>query len=266
MTTGRNGTEFHGSPSCLGRSLSGRPMPRYRFAAHFHHDSADVSAVLVAHGVDAEKVLRLYSRVLRYDVARICNTIAALKALGVDYAKALNRWPTLWSIDPPCWGERLAVLQGLNLDVAKVVTKCPALLGHPPDTLRAKLEALSGMGLKVAYVVRRCPSVFTLSDDRIRSTIAFLNSVGLDGVRVVNGFPAILCSSVDSKLRPVVHFVTVTMGRDVTKLHTCPHCFSLSMTDRLIPRYQFAVVHNKQHLSLGTLFCTTEDRFAKTMG
>lgn len=74
-------------------------------------------------------------------------------------------------------------------------------------------EALSQMGLKAAKVVRCCPSVFGFSEDRIRRTLAFLNGVGLDGVRAVNTSPMVLCYSVDRKLRPIVQFVTVEIGR-----------------------------------------------------
>jgi hypothetical protein len=203
---------------------------------------------------------------LRYNPERIRATIAALEAVGVDYTKALNRWPILWSSDPGCWGDRMAVLRELGLDAAKVVTSSPSALSHPPDTLRAKIQALQATGLDVSKVVRHCPSVFGYGTDRIRSTLAFLDGVGLDGVRIVNAVPAILCYSVDAKLRPIVNFVTTTMGRNVTELSRHPACFCFSLNGRLVPRYQFAVLHDKQTLSLNMLFGTTDVRFQQAMG
>lgn len=64
------------------------------------------------------------------------------------------------------------------------------------------------------------PWVLKKGSDRIRHILAFLDGVGLGGVRLANAFPAVLGCSVDTKLRPVVHFVTLTMGRSVTELQT----------------------------------------------
>jgi len=112
---------------------------------------------------------------------------------------------------------------------------------------------------------RSMPTVFNCSEIRIRNTLDFLNSVGLDGVRIVNAYPSVLCFCVDTKLRPVVHFVTIVMGRDVRALQKNPACLGFSLHGRLIPRYQFAILHHKQHLSLGTLFNTADERFVNSL-
>jgi hypothetical protein len=221
---------------------------------------------LSAHGVDVERLRRVFPRVLRYDPARIRVTIATLVALGVDPVKALHRWPPLWGIDADCWEERLAVLRELNLDVAEVVTGCPAVLSRLPDALRAKVGVLLRMGLDKVRVVRKCPSVFGYSDGRIRNTLIFLDGVGLDGVRVINAYPTILHANVDTKLRPIQRFVTVTMGRTVTELSKYPVIFTYSLNGRLVPRYHFSVRHHKQHLSLSSIFGTPNERFARAMG
>jgi len=227
--------------------------------------SADASAVFATHGVDVDRVRRMYPPALRYDSIRILTTIDALKALSVDHAKALDRNPRVWSYHPQGWDERLAVLQRLKLDDAKIIVTCPSLLGLPPGTLRAKVEALQGMGLDATKVVRHCPNSLTFCEERIRGTASFLDSVGLDGVRVINACPTILNSKA-TKLQPVVHFVTATIGRTVTVLHKYPARFRYSLNGRLVPRYQFAVLHHKDHLSLGALFTPNDERFAKTMG
>jgi hypothetical protein len=221
--------------------------------------------VFAAHGVDVARVRRMYPHALQYEPARILETIAALKSLSVDFVKVLNRWPALWRVDPRCWEERVAVLRDMGVDVARVLTGCPAVLGFPPDTLRAKGTALSRMGLKAAHVVKLCPTVFGFSDDRIRHTLAFLDGVGLDGVRLANAFPAVLGFSVDTKLRPVVHFVTLTMGRAVTELQNCPACFGYSLKGRLVPRYAFAVLHHKQHHSLRDLYGPRDECFVLSL-
>jgi hypothetical protein len=223
-------------------------------------------ALVAGQGVDVEKLRRRNPSALQYSTTRVLDTIAALAAIHVDPAKALNRWPNLWSVDPGCWEERLAVLRDFDLDVARIVTASPSVLSHLPNTLRSKVAALSRMGLHSAKVVRNCPRALCLHEDRIRRTITFLNDVGLDGVRVVNGYPPILGLTVDAKLRPIVHFVSITMGRDVTELHNHPACFGYSLKGRLIPRYEFAVRHQKQRLPISTLFATTDDRFVKSMG
>lgn len=190
---------------------------------------------------------------------------AAPGALGVDYSKVLNRWPQLLGMDPGCWRERVAVLRGMNLDIPKVVNACPAVLQRNPQNLQSKFEALSQMGLDATKVVKKCPTVFQYSEERIRNTLIFLNRLGLDSVRVVNTQPTVLCCNVDIKLRPTVRFVTITMGRQVTDLQRFPACFGLSLKGRLIPRYEFAVLHSKQHLSLSTLFGCTDERFSKIL-
>jgi len=240
------------------RAASGAGSPKPK--------QSGVIDIIVAHGVDIEKLRRRNSSALQYPPARIMKTIAALKVIGVHPAKALDRWPILWSVDPSCWGERLDVLRDLDLDVAKIVTASPSVLSHPSETLRLKMAALSQMGLHAAKVVKNCPSVFSLHDERIRRTIVFLDGVGLDGLFIINRVPAVLHFNVDTKLRPVVHFVTITMGRRVTALNTAPASFCYSLNGRMMPRYEFAVLHQKQHLSLSTLFGTTDTCFAKCIG
>lgn len=180
--------------------------------------------------------------------------------------KVLHRWPPLWGIDPRRWEERLAVLRELGLDAAKVISESPAVLSRLPYALRAKVEMMLRTGLDKVRVVRKCPSIFGYSEGRIRNTLIFLDGVGLDGVRVVNAYPTILHANVDTKLRPIQRFVTVTMGRTVTELSKYPVIFTYSLNGRLIPRYHFSVRHHKQHLSLSSLFGTTDERFARTMG
>jgi len=246
-------------PTAFGaRAASGgtRPKP----------DRADTVALLIAHGMNTGRIRRMYPAALRYDPSRILATIAALKALGVDSLKALDRNPRLLAYRSGCWEERLAVLRELNLDVAKVVAACPVVVGLPPGTLRTKAEALRGMGLNVTRVLRHFPHAFTYSEDRIRRTLVFLDGVGLDPVRVVNASPTVLSYKITTKLQPTVDFVTVTMGRNITELYKHSACFGYSLTGRLIPRHRFAVLHQKQHLSLSSLFGSTDDRFAKAFG
>jgi len=250
----RAGTLLMGPRTAM-RMASGAAVPK--------PDNADTAAVLAAHGVDVGRLKRLYPRVLRYEPTRIVAMIAALKALEVAYAKALNCNPRLWGYDPGSWEERLAVFRELGVDVAKLLDGCPGALGLPAHTLRAKVEAMRSMGLDPMKVLKHCPNVLSLSAHRIGNTIAFLNGAGLDGVRVVNSFPVVLGYSVDNKLRPVVHFVSVTMGRDVTELHNHPACFGYSISRRLVPRFEFAVRHQKQHLRMWTLFGTTDTQFVK---
>jgi len=225
----------------------------------------DATGILAAHGIDLDRVQHQYPHALRYDPVRIFATIAALNAVEVDSVKALNRWPQLWKIDPRGWEERFAALREMNIDAMKVFKGCPSILSFPADTLRAKMKALSAMGFDVEKVVKRCPTVFSCSEIRIRNTLDFLNSVGLDGVRIVNAYPSVLCFCVDTKLRPVVHFVTIVMGRDVRALQKNPACLGFSLHGRLIPRYQFAILHHKQHLSLGTLFIIADERFVNSL-
>jgi len=229
-------------------------------------DNADTAAVLAAHGVAVEKLKRLYPRVLRYEPDRIRAMIAALTALRVVPAKVLNRNPSVWGVDPQCWEDRLAALRTLDLDAARVVAGCPCVLHRTPGAVRSKYGTLLRMGLDAAKVVRGCPTVFNLSDDRIGATIAFLDRAGLDGVRLVNNFPPVLCCNVDAKLRPVVHFITTTMGRDVMELQNCPRCFGYSLQKRISPRHAFAVLHQKQRRRLSSLFGTTDMQFAKMTG
>lgn len=138
---------------------------------------------------------------------------AVSRELNVVYAKALNRWPYLWCKPVEHWEDRLAILREMNLEVSRIITLYPAFFSNPPHTLRAKVEALSRIGLDSAKVVRRCPTVFCYSENRIRGILSFLDDVGLDGVRAVNAAPNILGCSVEKKLRLIVHFVTVEMGR-----------------------------------------------------
>jgi len=238
------------------RAVSGAPPP----------ENTATADLLEFYEMDVVWLRCVYPRVLRYDPARIRATIATLKALDVDHAKALRRWPFLWGIDPSRWEERVAVLRPLEVDVGKVVTASPSILARPPAYLQTKLEMLSRIGLNAPKIVRRCPTVFSYSDHRIGNTIAFLDGAGLDGIRIVNGFPSVLCCSIENKLRPIVNFVTSTMRRDVTELHNYPACFGLSLTGRLVPRYEFAALHNRHHLALGTLFGFGDEPFVKWMG
>jgi len=231
-----------------------------------HTGYADAADVLKAHRIDFERVQRLYPHALRYPPDRILATIAAFKTFNADYVKIFSRRPQVCSMDPSSWETRLAVLRELDLDVAKVISGCSAALFIPSDTLRAKVEALSQMGLKAAKVVRHCPSVFGFSEDRIRRTLAFLNGVGLDGVRVVNASPVVLSYSVETKLRPILNFVTIEMGRGIDELQRNPVCFSYSLDGRLRPRYAFATLHSRPHLGLGTLFLHSDQRFAHVLG
>ena len=108
-----------------------------------------------------------------------------------------------------------------------MITRCPAVLGLPPATLQAKVELLKALGLDPAKVVKHCPTIFNYSEARIRGTLAFLNGVGLDGRRIANNRPTVLCYSVDTKLRPIVQFVTIDMGRDICELQWHYACVSL---------------------------------------
>lgn len=101
----------------------------------------------------------------------------------------------------------------MDLDVAKVLTKHPSLLHRPPDVLRAKITALEQMGLCAGKVVRLFPAVVNRTEDRLRRTLTFLAASGLDGVRVINVFPTVSSYSVETKLRPIVQFVTVEIRR-----------------------------------------------------
>jgi len=248
------------------RKQSGLRVRAVLRALDHQPERADAVAVLESHGVSVAKVRRSYAPALRYDPSRMLETIAALKAIEVDFVKALNRWPGLWGVAPTAWAERLAVLRELNFEVAKLVAAYPSVLSLPPDTIREKTEALSRMGLNAGKVLRHCPSAFGYRTDRIRRTITFLDAVGLDSLKTINAFPPLLCYSVDAKLRPKFHFVVFTMGRSVAELSHRPACFSYNLTDRLIPRYEFAVLHRKQHLSLSTLFATSDERFVKMIG
>jgi hypothetical protein len=227
---------------------------------------ADASEAMAAHGIDLQRVRRFYPPALQYPPARILNTIASLRELNVVYAKALNRWPYLWCKPVEHWEDRLAILREMNLEVSRIITLYPAVFSNPPHTLRAKVEALSRRGLDAAKVVRRCPTVFCYSENRIRGTLAFLDDVGLDGVRAVNAAPNILGCSVDKKLRPIVHFVTVEMGRDIAELQRSPEVFTRSLEGRLRSRYAFATLHSKQCSSMGVLFIYTDRLFSKHVG
>lgn len=229
-------------------------------------DHTNATDVLQAHGVDVERIHRLYPHTLRYPPGRILATIAALKDIDVHDVRTLNRDPLLWKSDPRCWAPRLAMLRDMGFDAPKLVAVCPGVLRRPPETLRTKVETLSRLGLDAAKVVRFCPTVFNYSEDRIRGTLAFFNEVSMDGVRVVNSSPAVLCCSVDTKLRPIFRFVTVEMGRDITELQRNPVCFTFSLDGRLRPRHLFATLHSKRHRNIGTFFRYSDPRFAKFIG
>ena len=136
-------------------------------------------------------------------------------------------WPRLLAIDPIGWGPRLEVLRRLNVDVVHVINGSSRPLGFTPAALQAKVDFLQALGLDPAKVVRRCPTVFQYSEARIRGTLSFLDHIGLDGRRVVNNSPTIFNYSVDAKLRPIVQFVTIDMGRDVRELGRYPSCLGL---------------------------------------
>jgi hypothetical protein len=231
-----------------------------------HSKNAETGTVLAAHGVEVARVRRLYPHALRYPPARILATITALKDAKVDHVKALHRAPRLLGMDPQSWEARFAVFRELNLNPVKAISTCPSLLCQPSATLRFHLDALSHLGLDAVQVVRLCPSVLNYSGDRIRGTLDYLHGLGLDSVRFVNRRPGVLCFRVDTKLKPIVHFVTVEMGRDIAELQHNPACLSLSLDRRLRPRYAFAALHSKQMLGLSTLFFTSDLRFAKSIG
>jgi len=267
--TMRRSPLFFGSRVVMHRApgvLSGFDERFGTSTAHQPNESIEAATVLMDHGLDMERLRRRNPRVLRYDPARILATITALKHIDVDHVAVLDRDPLLWGTDPLCWHARISVLHEMQLDVRKIITKCPTLLHLPPDTLRAKVEVLSRMGLRPSKVLRHHPNVLHFKEDRIRRTIEFLNGVGLDGVRVINAYPTIVSYSVDTKLRPIVQFVTAEIGRDVAELRRRPVTFCLSLDGRLKPRYAFAALHSKHHLGIGSLFHYPDPRFVKLIG
>lgn len=245
-------------PSLRVYTVSGALVPK---AEH-----ADAIDALESHKVDVEWIRGACPHVLRYSPARIHGSIAALNKINVDPVKALRRCSRLWCADPQCWDARLAVLRGLDLDVAKVVTSYPHVLLRPPETLKTKIESFEKMGLDATKVLSQRPHVLGLTADRIRGTLAFLESMGLDSVHTANTFPAVMSYNLETKLRPIVHFVTSEMGRDITELQRNPTCFGLSLNSRLRPRYAFAFLHSRNRYSLSALFFSCDFRFARFVG
>jgi len=229
-------------------------------------ESSGSIIALEAHGVDVERIRRRHPRALRYPPDRILAITAACEVLELDPGKILRRCPRLLSADPERWDRRLAVLRELDLDVPKMVTAFPELLLSAPDTLKTKLEALVRMGLHPAKIMRCFPNALGLREDRIRSTLSFLDAARIDGVRAVNSVPALLSFNINTKLRPIVHFVTIEMGRDIDELRRNPGVFTLSLDGRLRPRYAFAELHSRHQASLSHMFFSTDPRFARFVG
>jgi len=222
--------------------------------------------ILETNGVDMKRVQRFYPHALRYLPDRLIGTIAALKELKVEPGRVINRLPKILSPDPRSWDAAVGVLRAMDLDVAKVIASCPAILSLPPATLLVKIELLKEMRLNPTVVLSQCPSALIYSKDRIRSTLEFLNSVGLDGARLISASPTVLCCSVDTKLRPIVLFVTVGMQREIVELQRNPACLHLSLNGRLKPRYAFATLHLKHTLGISTLFYKSDPLFCRSVG
>jgi len=219
-----------------------------------------------AHGVDVERIRCRYPYALRYPPTRVLATIDALSGLKVDPVRVLRRCPRLLSTDPQSWETRLAVLCSLELDVATMLTACPELLSYGPDTLKTKLEGLVRVGLDPGKIMKAFPNALGLREDRIRGTLFFLGTMGMDGVRIVNAAPSVLSHSVELKLRPVVQFVTIDIGRAVVELNQNPTCFTFSLDGRMRPRYAFAELHAHHRSSLCALFIYPDSRFVRFVG
>lgn len=188
---------------------------------------------------------------------------------NIDIKKALNRHPKLLSMATITLDERveyLKILMGerrLQHDIGSSL----ALLAYAPTWLDRNLVMPTSLGLDAKMMVKRYPLTLTHSEEAIRTRITFFKESGLDPIRIINAVPHVTGYNVQRKLRPIVEFITEEMGRSLEEITHCPRCFSVSLTDRLSPRYKYLILHGRRNdYSLNSICSTTDDRFASLTG
>lgn len=60
-------------------------------------------------------------------------------------------------------------------------------------------------------------------------------------------YPQFIGFSIESKLRRSIEFITKDMGRPLQEISRNPSCLSISLDQRLKPRYHYMMEHGKRH-------------------
>jgi len=254
-----------------------------------------ITDMLVAHGVEIERVHKRWPAVFRYDVARLQATLQILSTSDLDPAKVIRRHPEVLKLKPEVLASNLAFLQALLIDANKAVESCPQLLIFSCKTIQSKLNKLTQLGLpadkmvksspfilirsdeaihrqiaflhhlglKAKHIVARFPLVIGLTEQCISAKISYLKDVGLDAVRLLNAQPQILSTNIDRNLRPTLEFLTKDMGRSLEEININPVCLTCSLEKRIKPRHRYMMAHGRRKdFALGTLLNCNDERFA----
>lgn len=229
--------------------------------------------VLLAHGIEIEKVRKHRSSVLRYETSRIQKSLDFLNHNGLDAAKVVNRDPQVLQSQPEVMAANLEFLRTLPISVTKEVAKCPHLLHLPIHTIQSKLDViashgvrfilLDSLGLDARRIVERFPSVLSRPEPSIRSHLNFLSGVGLDAIQIINAAPSIIGCGIEQNLRPTITFITKDMGRSLQDIHRHPASLSYSLEHRIKPRYLYMMLYShRKDYALSTLLTPNNDRFS----
>jgi hypothetical protein len=256
-----------GRALCFGRGLTSlKYLTHSTFHLHFRPLSAvagsHIAELLAAKGIPLDIVEARFPGVQQCDASNAGAILFTLESAGVKVCRAVTRHPHLLNRDPISLKERIELLDSFGINIPKTTTHNPWLLTYRKQTVKEKFAFLHSRGLDPGTVVNGFPQVLGLRESHVCETLDFLQQAGLDPIRIVHSHPRVLGSTLQNKLRPIIIFITVEMGRPVEQLNRYPQCFNYSLTRRLRPRYQYALAHHGRTLSLATLFRTTDAQFA----
>ncbi|KAL4446227.1 hypothetical protein ABPG77_003034 [Micractinium sp. CCAP 211/92] len=204
------------------------------------------------------KVVVKFPRILEYKSERtIRPRLEFLRRCGVgqeDLAKVFIRAPMALELRVRDTLEPRAdflrnVLSLSSGALGKLIVRHPQVLTCTEDMMQQRVDFLLQQGLSQAELGRAVlahPQVLHYKIDSMQERVNFLLSIGLDRQQVascVARFPQLFSLNVEANLGPkwryLVDFLRASPEESVATLCSYPAYFSLSLTNRVVPRHRF---------------------------
>lgn len=190
----------------------------------------------------------------------------------------IAKWPYVLMI-PPTNAVAVTVwlhaeLHATDAMIAALLVRCPRVFGLRPSNLASKVSwfKLSGFSDEEARkVVFKQPAVLTCTPARNASQMSALQSFGLSQTQsktLIVKMPSVICLDLTNGYQQAkVRFLTQEMGRSILELETCAAYLTLSLVDRIGPRWAFLKLHCPDQLqnNLSGIYRETDVQFTKVL-
>ena len=165
------------------------------------------------------------------------------------------------------WSMLTATEGGLGLspeEARSCILLNPAVLRFNHDAVVRRVELLRSLGYPKAHrMVLRQSRVLSFTEETVREHAAWWKQTGLDHVKIVTMNPTLLGVVSVDELQAKLDFLSVVVGMSTAELNNAPSLFGLSLDDRLLARYFYALQEGRlaRFGSINTMMSETDTSF-----